>query len=71
MKIIDNVFKEYTFGELGQGATFKIGEKYRLKTDKFTSNDDAVNAVDLVSGELVFVMDDEIVHPFQCELIVL
>ena len=71
MKIIDNVFKEYTFGELGQGATFKIGELYLMKTEDYTSNGDEVNAVNLANGELVFRMDDEIVHPFTCELIIL
>ena len=71
MKIIDNVFRDYKFEELGEGETFKIGEQYFMKTEDYTSNGDDVNAVNLANGQLVYMMYDQIVHPFQCELNVL
>ena len=71
MKIIDNVFRDYKFEELVEGATFKFGDEYFLKIEEFHSSEMVCNAINLVSGALDYIMRHETVHPFNCELIIL
>lgn len=71
MKIIDNSLNDFTFNDLGEGATFKYGEDYFVKTETIVTEFHTYNAVKLASGEVYTFHDDDIVIPFNCELIVL
>lgn len=72
MKVIDNVFKGYKFEELGVGATFKSESSYYIKIEPaVTAKNMGSNCVNLTTGEFGYCEPDEIVHAFNCELIVL
>ena len=71
MKIIDNAIRDFTFFELGIGATFKCSGVYFIKIQEVEYNTHFRNAVRLDSGDLYcFDVDDKVI-PFNCELIVL
>ena len=71
MKIIDNALKDFTFYDLGVGATFKQKEDYFIKIELVEHGKCEWNAVMLKTGELCFFSNEEKVIPFNCELIIL
>ena len=72
MKIIDNVLRGFKFEELGVGATFNSEGGYYIKTEPaITAKNFAFNCINLATGEFSYYEPDEVVHPFNCELIVL
>ena len=71
LKVIDNVFNGMKFKELGVGATFKLNNEYFIKTETVEVEGETYNIVGFADGLLDHVRDNEIVYPFNCELIVL
>jgi hypothetical protein len=71
IKVIDNALSGVTFGDLETGATFKYKNDYYMKTSWVIDQMDSYNAVDLSNGELCSMDCDDVVLPFNCELIVL
>lgn len=71
IKIIDNTLKEYTFYDLGVGATFKYKDNYFIKIELVEHGLHEWNAIKLNNGELISFDDDAKVTPFNCELIIL
>lgn len=73
IKVIDNTKISFVFGSLAVGTTFKFEGAYYMKLEKveLIPQFGEYNAVILTTGALSLFDDDEIVTPFNCELIVL
>ena len=71
MKVIDNSLRDFTFNELGISSTFKYGDGYFIKIETIQNEFHTYNAIKLNSGTAYTFHEDDIVVPFNCELIVL
>lgn len=76
MKIKFNNVRAVAFEELAEGQLFRKPDDLDtiyLKTEcvavKYVDDDDAVNAVNLITGELYQIHDSEDVFPFEATLI--
>ena len=71
LTIIDNSLNGVKFTDLGVGATFKYDDYYYIVTEKVDTQTMIINSVRLDNGVFTYFDADDIVIPFNCELIVL
>lgn len=74
LTVIDNSLTGVRFAELSIGATFKYSDYYYMVTDNIVASNylnGRINAIRLDNGKFTYFDGDDIVTPFNCELIVL
>ena len=71
IQIVDNILCGVRFGDLPAGKTFKYGSNYYIAISHIASLNGDVNAVQLDNGARMCFKSNDIVIPFNCELIVL
>ena len=70
MNIINKQPKQMRFYDLEKGAVFQDGGSFYMKTEFIETEEIAVNAVELKTGNLVAMFDSAVVTPLNCNLVI-